>query len=641
MTVDPTVSLVFPPLVETSLGGYYPSLAMLDGWLLKHGVISRQADLNAEFAEFILAAGALSDLATGVAPNVAPDSLPAALARWAQNNADQLIDAHGVFHFGRTAPLGYVMEEIARPFLLDPTPEELFGLAHTEASEWARQWHSRFMQSRRWDVVLPQSVRLLGISVPMGPQIIPALLMAEAARAAGFSGRIILGGPALSLMDDDDLERLLRSNRAVDAVVRFDGEMPLLKLAQQTASEIWVPADVAGCTFIDEGGAFTVVPPGPGLRMSELVCPRYDEDILRRIPEPVFSVTQARGCYWGKCDYCDFVELYDGSPPYRGRQPNAVVEEMIELNRRYGATKFTLVTESIPPAFARRMSSALLARELRFQWDSFAMVDRRFDAELLQLMADAGCTALIIGMETMVSRVLKLVHKSADREENIRFLREARDTGIKLGINLIPDLPSTTYEEAISALSDIKQYSDCIDSVSVFPFEATKSSKVGRSPENFGLIVEASSLIGGQAQYTLNNAGLVDPAMTPHERMQVHEVYNRFSRELNRERAEGATSSESVQVASPQLVEDRPSRMFRFAVEEFDWHVYAELLTVTQVRRREVARISHRIDGLVEPLVDGRRFSFSDFQEVTRLGRQAGKLLGNLIDAGIVMPVEE
>ena len=63
----------------------------------------------------------------------------------------------------------------------------------------------------------------------------------------------------------------------------------------------------------------------------------------------------------------------------------------------------------------------------------FAMVDRRFDRELSSQMGRSGCERLIIGMETMVTRALKTVHKSAQREENIRFLREASAPGWSRG----------------------------------------------------------------------------------------------------------------------------------------------------------------------------------------------------------------
>ena len=40
----------------------------------------------------------------------------------------------------------------------------------------------------------------------------------------------------------------------------------------------------------------------------------------------------------GKCDYCDFVELFDGSPPFRGRHPDAFVAELEHLVNAYART---------------------------------------------------------------------------------------------------------------------------------------------------------------------------------------------------------------------------------------------------------------------------------------------------------------
>jgi hypothetical protein len=195
--------------------------------------------------------------------------------------------------------------------------------------------------------------------------------------------------------------------------------------------------------------------------------------------------------------------------------------------------RFTFVTESIPPAFARRMCKLILERGLKIRWTSFAMVDRRFDRSLLELMAESGCEFLVIGMETTVTRVLKLVHKSADREENLRFLKDAKAAGVKLRVNLIPDLPSTTYAEALESLEDIRALADCVTSLAVFPFEPTRSSNVGRNPGKFGLLPLAGGDDTGIFSYALNHLQSVDPAMTAEERADVHRRYDEFRYWLN------------------------------------------------------------------------------------------------------------
>ena len=50
---DPVVTLIFPPLVETSFGAIYPSTAQLTGYLQMHDLPCRQLDLNGDFADYL------------------------------------------------------------------------------------------------------------------------------------------------------------------------------------------------------------------------------------------------------------------------------------------------------------------------------------------------------------------------------------------------------------------------------------------------------------------------------------------------------------------------------------------------------------------------------------------------------------
>ena len=339
----------------------------------------------------------------------------------------------------------------------------------------------------------------------------------------------------MSLMTLADLDVLLCHHDSVDCVVRFDGEFPLLELARRATAGRFSADGVSGVSYRRDGVVHHEQPtPGPNL--DTLPVPAYPVTALRRLSDSALSVIQARGCYWGKCDYCDFVKLFNGSRPFRGRYPKNFVDEIELLIRTTGRTRFRFITESIPPAFARRMSELIIERGLQISWNSFAMVDHRFDRDLLKLMVDSGCECLVIGMETMNTRVLNLVHKSADREENLRFLRDARETGMRLVINLIPDLPSTTYAEALESLNDVQSMSDCMAAVNVFPFEPTRSSNIGRFPSRYGLmpIMTGSASGNAQAQYGLNHLDSVDPAMTSEERADIHRRYRAFSEKISR-----------------------------------------------------------------------------------------------------------
>ncbi|MCA1217112.1 B12-binding domain-containing radical SAM protein [Streptomyces sp. 8L] len=627
---SPEVLLVFPPLVESSFGSFYPSTAVLAAWLSKHGIAAAQRDLNTEFAEYLITEACLARLGAGEVPGVRYESLVASCARWARRERTRLTDTDGVRLFGRATQVGYVVEELAHPFVIDPDDEALASITSLRRAAHPLDTHAAFLEWAECDNAIPASVRLVGVSVPMGPQLVPALLLAQTLKAARPDVRVVLGGPALSLMDIPALDELLANHRAVDAVVRFDGEYPLLALAKQVRTGEWDPARTPGTSALRDGVA-QHRPPTAGPALNTLPAPEYPPAAIARLAVPKLSVTQARGCYWGKCDYCDFVELYDGSPPYRGRRADAVLADFEQLMSRYGTREFTLITESIPPAFARRLSQLIIDRDLGITWDSFAMVDRRFDRELLELMVKAGCRYLVIGMETMTTRVLELVHKSSDREENQRFLREAREAGMKLSVNLIPDLPSTTYQEALRSLSDIADMVDCLDSVSIFPFEPTRSSNIGRSPARFGLIPVLDTSADSQAQYTLNHMSSVDPAMTSEERVDVHARFRAFARSVNLPAKIRAGGTKRRPVGDHIGF----GTTIRLAVEDLDLIEVGGEIVCTHIIGQERIVIPEAAANVLRPYLGGQQFSVGGL--VQQIGSSAAEaLLSNLVEAQIV-----
>ena len=61
MTVSkPGAVLIFPPLIKSNFGEYYPATAVLAAFLGKHGYESLQLDLNERFAEHLLAPATLA-----------------------------------------------------------------------------------------------------------------------------------------------------------------------------------------------------------------------------------------------------------------------------------------------------------------------------------------------------------------------------------------------------------------------------------------------------------------------------------------------------------------------------------------------------------------------------------------------------
>ncbi len=126
-------------------------------------------------------------------------------------------------------------------------------------------------------------------------------------------------------------------------------------------------------------------------------------------------------------------------------------------------------------------------------------------------------------------------------------------------LNLIPDLPSTTYREALDSLKEFQKLADCIYSVGVYPFEPTRSSRIGRDPEYYSLTTAELSEATGQSQFPVNHLLSRDPAMTDSERKYVHDRFFQFREQINARR-----SAETCQTFRFEDVEfERPLRLLK------------------------------------------------------------------------------
>lgn len=624
------ICLIFPPSVSSGFDRYYPAGPVLAAYLEQHGVRTEQRDLNAAFARHLLAPANLDMAGKGIfLPNTppAPATMPAVAARVLARNRDMLFDRDGRSDFSNPESPAFLISALSKPYNIDCDLADLSAPSGTLVQQLA--YYDAFFEQEVPENCFSDDTRLIGITVAMGPQLGPACRLARHLRERLPKVRILFGGPAISLLDEANLAVLFAAAPGVDAMVRFDGEAPLLALAQQAMAGHWDPGAVLNCVVpVGDGLCLTPLAPGPSLQT--LPPARYEPAILAAAQDPEIGIVQARGCYWGKCAYCDFVELYGDSRRFRSRTATAVVDEIEHQLRANGVRRFALITEAIPPGFSMRFADLLIERDLKIRWDSFAMVDQKFTPDHFRRMAQSGCSHLVIGLETMVDRVLALVDKSARAADNLRFLRDAHDAGILLYVNLIPDLPSTTFEEAMEALALLETVRDCFASVSVFPFEATKSSEVGRNPQKFGLTMGMPSAPSGQAEFSANHLGAFDTAMTDDERRRATALYRAFAAKVNATNEQATDESMSAQ-SEP--------KSFRISNETVDIHRDEAGTHLFNWRMQQAWSAPIGVAALTAKLSESQ-FSRACFDALTGDADVSSHLWNTLDKMGVIEPVQ-
>lgn len=631
-----SVLLIFPPIVTSGFGSYYPSLAVLAGHLRSKGIAVNQYDVNQDLARTLLTDHILSAIGYGSLPGIAgpldPTNMASVAARLLQKNRSYIIDENGRLpSLEGTLGVGYLLPLICKSLQIDESVSNVLCRIREDCAVtvWYRQF---FTSSSIQRLLTDDALELLAVSVPMGPQLLPALCLCQYVKQLKPDVKIVIGGATISLMHEIDLELILTECPYVDAAVRYEGEDALLSLARQVEANRWAPGEVSNVSCINKNGNLYHCAPRTAINLDQLAFADYSQDILAGLQEPELSVVQTRGCYWGRCAYCDFVELYDGSPAYRSRSPVSFVDEIEHHILTYHASRFSLITEAIPPSFARKFAKLVIERGLRIEWNSFAMVDPHFTEEHFLLMKASGCESLIIGLETMVDRVLSLVDKYASTEDNIAFLRTASAAGISLKINLIPNLPTTTYSEALNALEVLEGYSDLIDTVTVFPFEATRSSQIGRNPSRYGLIPTSNTNASGQALFAANHLDVADLGMSDEELAEVLILYRRYADKVN--------SRKLSRVKTLPLLPDSDVKL-QIAHNDIDVINTAEHLLVFNWRTREHWRMPLSV-GKIISVVSRRPPSF-DMSELYALAikyPETREYFQWLIDARILVQIE-
>ncbi|MDP8254844.1 MAG: radical SAM protein [Candidatus Alcyoniella australis] len=142
---------------------------------------------------------------------------------------------------------------------------------------------------------------------------------------------------------------------------------------------------------------------------------------------PVLSMITSRGCPF-RCTFCDRPRLAHG---LRTCSAEAVVEQMLEL-KRIGAREISIYDDNLTADRKRALAVAemLAQRGAPIGFDLRSRVDT-IDAELLDVLARAGCRRIYFGVESGDPQVLKNIKKGIDLDQTRRVFEHARRRGIR------------------------------------------------------------------------------------------------------------------------------------------------------------------------------------------------------------------
>ena len=267
-------------------------------------------------------------------------------------------------------------------------------------------------------------------------QLLPSLWLARLIKARWPETRIVLGGASCSSPMG---ERIAEYYRDIDLVVSGFGEQPLVELAFGRIAP--------GLRFLHHD-----VP----VNLDRLPIPDYEpfmsewrafDDQSDGAARLTFE--SSRGCWWGEKHHCKFCGLNQLEMAFNAKSSARVVEEIRALWDRHRLALFA--TDTI---LARKHLKEVLPQLAAYPQgpEVFYEVKPNMTRCEVAVLRAARVTSIQPGIESLNSRLLKLLDKGVKAIQNLALLKWCRELGIAPVWNLLYGIPGEQKEDYLNQI---------------------------------------------------------------------------------------------------------------------------------------------------------------------------------------------
>ena len=329
---------------------------------------------------------------------------------------------------------------------------------------------------------------VVGLSIGTQMQLLAGLTFCKMIKETFPHIHVVVGGNVITRLQEDLAKHEQFFTDVFDSAILYEGEHALLWLIEALNGERAI-ASVPNLIYRDASGihrnseVYTE-------KTTALPLPDFDGMPLDRyfVPELIIPYLATRGCYWGRCTFCDHGQGYFDQ--YRAVPAHQVVEQIKALRDKYHCRHFLFSDESYPPALFKKVSQLLVDQNVGIKWTTLIRFEETLqDQEIWDLAAKAGCCTLYYGMESANERVLNLMDKHAKKSVIQRNLHMAAKSGIWNHVMAFYGFPGETLDEALETRQFVLENQPVIHSMELFYFVAYRHTPMVRNPEKFGITI--------------------------------------------------------------------------------------------------------------------------------------------------------
>jgi anaerobic magnesium-protoporphyrin IX monomethyl ester cyclase len=367
---------------------------------------------------------------------------------------------------------------------------------------------------------------MVGISMVFANQSVQALILGRMIKARFADVHVTLGGAYLSqwvmAAGDQQVEQLLN---CADSIVCGEGEQAFTDLLACVLAK-QDPAGLPNLVCRQAGDQklvrfqelnYTDISSQPPPDFTDLDLDAY------LVPQTIIPYCISRGCYWGRCIFCQ-----NRYGDYRMRRYQTVsvekaVAEMSRLADQYGTHHFNFSNDVVDPAYLKKLSRALLDSGRTFIWNTDLRAEKAFDAETCRLMADAGLRTVAIGFESGCQKTLDAMDKGKRVEITAEVMGNLHAAGVATQAMGIFGMPGESEADGQETVRFLEANADVISYYVMGLLMVLPGSRMHSDPGAYGVTA---------ISYERNPLKTPEPVWWSDSRMSMESV-NRLYARLN------------------------------------------------------------------------------------------------------------
>ncbi|MBQ8886100.1 MAG: radical SAM protein [Candidatus Gastranaerophilales bacterium] len=374
------------------------------------------------------------------------------------------------------SPMRIEMEQIANPFFKFNYETIKYFVLDKSSNIFIEYYEDKIKE------ILDKKSKFIAISLNSSSQIMPGLTLTYLLKQK-TNAHINIGGNFFGRITDELLNHKEFFELFADSVSIEEGEGPIVEFARFINNEIPIE-NVPNLIYIKDEKLFKNEKIKP-LKLNEIANINLDDYDLKKYfsPQIVLPFQSSRGCYWGKCSFCD----QDFGMNFNSKNVDKVISEFKELKEKYKIDNFEFIDESVSPSYMNELSDRLNKENVSVSYFCDARLETAFTKEILEKAHENGLKMIMWGLESGSNKVLELINKGIDLEKRFEILKDAKEAGIWNFAFIFFGFPTETVEDAKKTVKMLVDNKDIIHSYGRSVFSMGRHAKLSQEPEKYGI----------------------------------------------------------------------------------------------------------------------------------------------------------